>query len=513
MPEAMKFSRDEAYIMIIVILFLIVISLTIILIVLAHSRRRKYVMEKAKDEAKEIKLRIIAEAKKELAQIKFEANNEIQNHKNELSIKEQQLDMEREEILMKLDDLNSSKKFLLEEKININNLRNDLLLKEKKLFSLLEKVSGLTKEQAKKELLKYIEDNYFLDLSNTIKEKENLLKYKSKEEATKILINAMEKCNIEVTTDKNTTFFELEDDSWKGKIIGKEGRNIKTFQMYCGVDIIVDDTPNKIMISSFNPIRREIAYLVLQELVKIGRIQPASIEEQVIIQSEKLEKVFEETGFKVVEDLNLLNKIPNEIISFLGKLKYRQSYGQNALQHSIEVARISSEISSKLELNKDIALMAGLLHDIGKAVDFEEEGSHVSIGVEILKKNNIDEVIINAVHAHHGDIEKSSVYAEIVAIADAISAARPGARNNDAKEYFIRMEELEQTCLSEEGVSKAYVLQSGRQIRVIVNPNIVDDYNLRKLIIQLKDKISKINKTPGEITITIIREKRESLKI
>ncbi|AKU80075.1 ribonuclease Y [Spiroplasma turonicum] len=513
MPEANIISREETYIMVIIILMLILIALVISITVLLNSRRRKYVIQKAKDEAKDIKLKIIAEAKHEASQLKFEAKNKLHLRENELLFKEQQIETQHNEILLKLEDLNSNKQFILEEKININNIRNELLLKEKKLVSLLEKVSGFTKEDAKNELLNFVEENYFLELSEKIKEKQEMIRFKSKEVATKILVDAMQKCNIEVTSDKNTTIFELEDDSWKGKIIGKEGRNIKTFQLYCGVDIIVDETPNRIVISSFNPIRREIAYMSLKQLIKIGRIQPASIEEQIIIQSEKLEKNFDETGFKVVEDLNLINKFPNEIIKLLGKLKYRQSYGQNVLQHSIEVARISKEIASKLDLNKETALIAGLLHDIGKAVDFEEEGSHVSLGVEILKKYNMNNIIINALHSHHDDVEKESVYAEIVAIADGISAARPGARNNDAKDYFIRMDELEKVCLSEQGVSKAYVLQSGRQIRVIVNPNLVDDYHLKKLIINLKDKINKINKTPGEITLTIIREKRESLKI
>ncbi|ASP28537.1 ribonuclease Y [Spiroplasma corruscae] len=513
MLEANEIIRDESYIMVIIILFLVVIAISIALIVVLNSRRRKYVMQKAKDEANELKFKIIAEAKKEIAQSNFEAKNSIQRRNNEILLKEQELDLQREEVIIKINDININKQYILEEKININNIKNDLLLKEKKAIALLEKASNFTAEQAKQELLNFIESNYFNELSEKIKEKEDMLKFKSKEVASRMLIDAMQKCNIEVTTDKNTTIFDLDDDSWKGKIIGKEGRNIKTFQMYCGVDIIVDDTPNRIIISSFNPIRREIAFQVLSQLVKTGRIQPASIEEQIIIQSEKLEKTFEEIGFKVAVDLKIVNKIPSEIIHLLGKLKYRQSYGQNALQHSIEVGRISKEIASKLELNKETALIAGLLHDIGKAVDFEEEGTHVSVGVEILKKHNIDHVIVNAVHSHHGDCEKETIYAEIVAIADGISAARPGARNNDAKDYFIRMEELEQVCLEEQGVSKVYVLQSGRQIRVIVNPNIIDDYSLKKLIIQLREKINKINKTPGEITLTIIREKRESLKI
>ncbi|AGR40965.1 ribonuclease Y [Spiroplasma taiwanense] len=503
---------ENAFIVAVTLLIVIIVVLCTIILYLILSRQRNNILKKINDEGKRIQMKIIADAKAEAAILKLNLENEMKVKNESLLLLEKELKNKKDELYLEIDEINKKEQDFINEKVELNKLKKQFELGKKNIQILLEEISGMSFLEAKKELLDLVESRYLKDLSEELKKAEENLKYQSYKRASRILIDAMQKSVVEVTTDKNTTFFEIEDDSWKGKIIGKEGRNIKTFQLFCGVDIMIDDTPNRIWISSFNPIRREIAYLSLTELVKSGRIQPATIEEQILIQTEKLEKSFLEIGYKTVSDLKIYD-LPEEIVYLLGKMKFRHSYGQNALQHSLEVARFSSYIAGQLNLDENIALKAGLLHDIGKAVDFEVEGTHVKLGVNILKKYNIDNLIINAVEAHHNDVEKESFYAEIVAIADTMSAARPGARNNDANEYFSRMKQLEDTCLGVEGVLKAYVLQSGRQIRVMVNPSIIDDYKLKKLAIILKQKISSINKTPGEIVITLIREKRESIKL
>ncbi|AUB31387.1 ribonuclease Y [Spiroplasma floricola] len=482
------------------------------IVYLVKSRRRKYILQKIKDEAKIIKMNIIAEAKAKADFIKLTAENETKYIQEKILLEEKNLKLKQVKIDEELSSLSKKEEFIIEDRINLNKKRKELEVESKKILLLLENISNLTEEEVKNEIFTLIENKYLSDFTNKIKKQEENLARNAQKKAIKILIEAMQSVHIEVTSEKNTTFFELENESLKGKIIGKEGRNIKTFQSYGGVDIIIDDTPNRITISSFNPIRREIAYLTLQELLKSARIHPAAIEEQLILQEEKLEKHCYDIGINILEDLKI-DDFPSEIVIMLGKLKFRHSYGQNVLQHSIEVAIIAKNIAKQLNLDEKIALKSGLLHDIGKAVDFEKEGSHVTLGVNILRKYDMDNIIINAVESHHNDVEKNTYYAEIIAIADAISAARPGARNNDSEDYFIRIKNLEDICLKQKGVLKAYVLKSGREIRVMVNPNAVDDYNMKKLSFKIKEEIQKINKTPGDIYITIIREKRETIKL
>ncbi|AGR41967.1 ribonuclease Y [Spiroplasma diminutum] len=503
---------EYIYIAILTFVLIILTGLIGFVIYLLKSRRRKYILKKANDESKEIKMRIIAEAKSEAASIKLNVENEAKYIREEIFLEEKSLRDKKLKFFEELEELSKKEETLVEEKININKIKKQLELEKNRVQSLLEETSNLTEEEIKTELFNIVENKYLNELSNKIKDFEKELKKNSEQKACDILIDAMQTCHVEVTSEKNTTYFELEHDSLKGKIIGKEGRNIKTFQSYGGVDLIIDDTPNRITISSFNPIRREIAYLTLTELLKSTRLYPATIEEQLILQEEKLDKHCYQIGLETLKELKV-DDLPDEIISMVGKLKFRYSYGQNALQHSIEVANISRRIAIELGLNEKIALKAGLLHDIGKAVDFEKEGSHVTLGVEVLKKYGIENNIVNAVEAHHNDVEKESYYAEIVSIADTLSAARPGARNNDTQEYFARMQELEEICLNQEGVLKAYVLKAGREIRVMVNPTIVDDYSMNKILYNLKENIKKINKTPGDIYITIIREKRETIRL
>jgi ribonuclease Y len=304
---------------------------------------------------------------------------------------------------------------------------------------------------------------------------------------------------------------KIEEDELKGRIIGKEGRNIRAFEQYGGVDIIIDDTPNLVQVSSFNPIRREIAVRALKKLIEDKRIQPARIEQELIIQEQIMDDNILEIGHSVVDELKINDMAP-ELIYLIGKLKFRTSYSQNVLAHSIEVAKLSGEIANELNLDSNLAIRAGLLHDIGKAIDFEQGGNHVLLGTNVAMKYGENALVVNAIAAHHEDEPKTSIYAEIVAIADGISASRPGARNNLLEDFLKRMNEIERICNEVPGVVKTYALQSGRQIRVIVNPTDVSDYDLIKLTEALKEKIRTNVIIPGDVTLTVIRESRETLK-
>ncbi|AOG60222.1 ribonuclease Y [Spiroplasma helicoides] len=504
--------ENSTWPIILTILVVLLIALVILSGYLLLSKRRGHVLKKAKDEAKKIKMKVLAEAKIEVSNLKTEMEESISLKKIEIESENKILDQKREKYQEDLENLIIRERRVAEQQLENNKIKNKLLVDVDNVVNVLEKISQMSTQEAKEKLLLFVENTYLDDIYKEIKEKEEKARLQSKEIVLNILMDAMEKSHVKIATEKNTTIFEIEDDSWKGRIIGRDGRNIKTFQQYGGVDIVVDDVSKRIVISSFNPLRREIAYNTLDTLVKSGRVQPAAIEETLIIEEQKIEETFLKTGYEVTKDLNIFD-FDEEIIRNIGKLKYRFSYGQSVLQHSIEVAKIAKSIAHSLELNEDIALRAGLLHDIGKAMDFEQEGSHVELGANLLKRLKMNETLVNCIEAHHGDVEKKSVYAEITAIADTISAARFGARNNSADEFFERLKDVEEACLKFEGVLKAYVFQSGRQIRVIVNPDIIEDSQLKNMTYLIKEKIREINKTPGDIYITLIRERRESIKI
>ncbi|SYV96065.1 Ribonuclease Y [Mycoplasma putrefaciens] len=353
-----------------------------------------------------------------------------------------------------------------------------------------------------------MQDRCQVELGTILKNAEIEAHAKSKAIATQIMITAMERLKVDVVNQRTSNIVKLPNDDMKGRIIGKDGRNMKTFEQVGGVDIVIDETPNVITVSSFNPIRREIATRALENLISDGRIQPVKIEQELKKQEAEVDEIINESGIKTIEELKI-NDLDFELVKLIGKLRFRTSYGQNVLAHSIEVAKISGMIASELGLDANKAIRAGLLHDIGKALDFENQGSHVNLGAEIAKKYGEDEIIINAIESHHEDVEKTNEISAIVAIADTISASRPGARNNAIGEFVLRMHEIEKIGNQIPGVAKTYALQSGRQIRLIVDPVAVSDLELSLVLQQMTDAIKKQVVVPGEITITVIREKKE----
>lgn len=494
------------------ILTVLCLLLTCISLYFILSKNRKIIIKKTKREAKKIVIDMIYEAKAESAMLKNAVESEIKIKKQEIDNEIILLEEKRKKYLKDLDDFQFKQEKLYEEKNANTKLKNKLKIDIDLAIEALEKISEMTVEEAKEKLISFVEVAYIEELSVDLKNKEEKLKLKSAQVAEQILINAMEKCNVEIANSWNDTVFKFEDESLKGKIIGKEGKNIKAFQHYGGVDIVVDETPNRVLITSFNPIRRKIAYNALTTLAHSGKLQPLLIEETLIKEQIKIEEKFHQIGVDTLSELEIFD-FPEELNKYIGKLYFRHSFGQNILTHSLEVAKLSRSIAEDLNLDGKLALKCGLLHDIGKSIDFETEGSHIKLGASLVKNLQLNPIIINAVESHHGDVEKNSVYAAIVSIADSISATRPGARSQNINDFITRMKEIEDECIKFKGVLNAYALQSGRQIRVIVNPEVISDYEMKKLIFDIKQKIKQINKTPGEIVITLIREKKEYEKI
>ena len=355
--------------------------------------------------------------------------------------------------------------------------------------------------------MKIVEEKMSKEIAAFIKERETEAKLDVDTKAKEMLVNCMQKYAADVTNEQTISVISLPNDEMKGRIIGREGRNVRTIESVTGVDLIIDDTPEAIVISSFDPLRREIARLTLETLIKDGRIHPARIEEVYDKMCNEINQKIKEYGKNTIYELGL-SKIDPELISIIGKLHFRTSYGQNALKHSKEVAYISGLLAAEFGENINLAKRAGLLHDIGKAIDFEMEGSHVDIGVDIAKKYNENKVVINAIASHHGDAPATSIISSIVSIADTISASRPGARNDSSENYFQRLEKIEQIGNEVKGVDKAYAIQAGRELRVIVKPDEVDDLMSYQIARTIKEKIESDVQYPGTVKVTVIRETR-----
>ena len=475
----------------------------------AEDNRKKTVIE-TKQELYTLK----QESEKEIKQLKIEADKEIKEKKKSVNDLEQKL-LQREERL----DNRSNNLDKREEGLNQKEQKADLfkaeLEKEKlKVNELIEEqnkklieISGLKVEEAKKIILERIEDEMSEEIAVVIKDAEEKAKIESSKKAKMLLTNAIQQYASETVSEKTVSVVPLPNDEMKGRIIGREGRNIRSIEASTGVDLIIDDTPEAVVVSCFDPIRREIARRTLEALITDGRIQPSRIEELVSKFKKELDNEIREAGDKTVFEVGV-GKMHPEMIKLIGRLKYRTSYGQNALAHSKEVAFITGKLAAEIGLNETLARRAGLLHDIGKSSDHEMEGSHVDIGVELATRYRENAVVINAIASHHGDKEPNDLISLLVAAADTISAARPGARSESIENYIKRLTALEAICDEFKGVEKSYALQAGREIRVMVKPTEVDDNLSYKLARDIRLKIENTLTYPGTIKVTVIRETR-----
>lgn len=491
--------------------------LTIILVsFVAKSKEKKSdnIIEKAKKEADKLRRDTLLEIKEEQYKLKQETENELKERKQEIKELDDRL-QQRENSIDRRDQILQDRENLLSEKENsLVQRQKDIQKVEEKTENVLkeqleklEKISGFSKEEAKKLVMKQVEDSMTKEIAAYIKDKEAEAKLNVDKKAKNLLTLSMQKYASDITNEVTISVITLPNDEMKGRIIGREGRNIRTIEAVTGVDLIIDDTPEAIVISSFDPLRREIAKVTIETLIKDGRIHPGRIEEIYDKTCEEIHSKIIEKGEEAIFELGI-TKIDPELVETIGKLHFRTSYGQNALQHSIEVANLAGILAAEIGENVSLAKRAGLLHDIGKAVDFEIEGSHVEVGLEIAKKYNEDEVVQNAIASHHGDIEATSIVSSLVAIADAISASRPGARNDSLENYIKRLQQLEEIANSFDGIEKSFAVQAGRELRVIVKPEEIDELTAIKVARDIKDKIESEMQYPGTVKITLIRETR-----
>ena len=460
-------------------------------------------VRKAKNEAQDI----VSSARKEAADIAEKSKNEENDRRKEWKRTENRL-AERETTLdNKLDQIEKKSERLVKQEKEIEGLKNEIREIREKQHAKLEKIAGLSKQEAKDKLMQMTQNDIKQDLVNLVNKEQKEIKHDVDETAQSILLTAMERMSSEVTADRTITALKLPDDEMKGRIIGKEGRNIQALQRATGVDIMVDDTPGMVVLSSFDPIRRQVARYALERLMKDGRINPSSIEEAVAKGEKEIEKEVVRAGEDAVREVGLVG-IPRELIHLLGELKFRTSYGQNVLLHSVEMAHMAGMIAEEIGADKRIAKTATLMHDIGKAVTHKIEGKHADIGAELAKKYGMSDEIVHAIAAHHDDIEPTTPEAIIVKICDAISAARPGARNISAENFAERMRDLENIATSFPGIDKAYAISAGREVRVIVEPKQIDDLTALKLARDIANKIEATMSYPGVIKVNVIRETR-----
>lgn len=450
------------------------------------------IMNKAKAKAEEIENKSYADIE-ERQKVVIKAENRLFKKEEEIEVKDKQITEKEKEAVEKLDKAKQVREEL--DQLRIESIKK------------LEKIAGLNKEQAKVELLEKTEKEYEVDVLERIRKLElrGIEQYEKK--AKEIIATAVQSYALPQTQEITTSSVVLPSEEIKGRIIGKEGRNIRAFEKAAGVELIVDETPGLVIISSFNPVRREVAKIALEKLLRDGRIQPARVETEIEKATEEVNKKIREAGEAAVYETGVLD-LPEKLIQVLGRLQYRTSYGQNVLNHSIEVAHLAAALASEIGINVALCKKAGLLHDIGKALDYKIEGSHTDIGAKILEKFNIDPAIISAMKSHHEEYPYESSEAVIVQTADQISGARPGARKDTLENYLKRLEDLEDIANSFNGVEKSYAIQGGRELRVFVKPKEVDDLTAHKLAREVAQKIQQELKYPGEIKVMVIRESR-----
>ncbi|MGQ9845379.1 MAG: ribonuclease Y [Caldisericia bacterium] len=465
------------------------------------------IKELAKQEADLVSKEIISKAREEAVKIKNEVEKELKNRKLEIQKLETRLLQREESIEKKIEVVDKRERAIFQKEEEIKKMREALARQYEKHKQELIRIANLTEEEARKELFTRLEEELKVDLSKKIKEYEDKLIEIEKQKAQEIIATAIQRSAVDFVAESTITVVPLPNDEVKGRIIGREGRNIRTFESLTETELIIDDTPEAVVISSFDPIRREVAKLTLEKLIIDGRIHPSRIEELYEKAKEEMEEKILEEGEKAISELNL-GDMQKDLVKLIGRLKFRTSFGQNVLQHSLEVSNLAGIIASELHMNSQLARRAGLLHDIGKAIDKETEGPHALIGADILRKFGENEEIIHAVLAHHYDVPLEKPLDYIIQAADAISASRPGVRNESIEQYIKRIEDLERIATSFDGVEKAYALQAGREVRVFVKPDSIDDNILPKLAFDIAKKIENEIVYPGQIKVLVVRESK-----
>lgn len=472
------------------------------------------ILENAYAEAKTAKKEAILEAKEEIHALKekcdaeiAERYNEISKSENRLTLKEESLMRKEEGIDKKVESLDVALNQMKEREQELANAKLEVQKESEKISEALEKVSGLSREEAKKQLIDMFTEQAKHDCASTIRKMEEEALESAEKKAREVVTLAVQKCATNITSEITVTVVPLPNDELKGRIIGREGRNIRAIENATGVDLIIDDTPEAVVLSGFDPVRREVARVALEKLIMDGRIHPARIEEIVEKAQRDVDQAIKEAGENAVYDSGVIGIHP-EIVKVLGRLKYRTSYGQNALKHSLEVCHIAGLLASELGANVKIAKRGGLLHDLGKALDHEQEGTHVSIGVDLAKKYKEPQEVIHCIEAHHGDVEFKTLEAIIVQTADAISSSRPGARREQLDAYIKRLENLENIANRFKGVEKSYAIQAGREIRIMVKPEEINDESMVFLAKDIARKIEAELQYPGQIKVNVIRETR-----
>ncbi|MEG1947038.1 MAG: ribonuclease Y [Lachnospiraceae bacterium] len=472
----------------------------------AEEKAREIIDEAVKT-AETKKRESMLEIKEESIRTKNELDKEIKERRNESQRNERRIIQKEENLDKKLEAIERKEAGFAAKEEEINRQKAEVATLHEERVQELERISGLTSEQAKDYLLKTIEDDVRLDTAKLIKEMENKAKEEAGKKAKEYVVTAIQKCAADHVAETTISVVQLPNDEMKGRIIGREGRNIRTLETMTGVDLIIDDTPEAVILSGFDPVRREVARIALEKLIVDGRIHPARIEEMVEKAQKEVETMIREEGESATLEVGV-HGIHPELVRLLGKMKFRTSYGQNALKHSIEVAQLSGLLAGEIGVDVRAAKRAGLLHDIGKSVDHEIEGSHIQIGVDLCRKYKESPLIINAVEAHHGDVEPESLIACLVQAADAISAARPGARRETLETYSNRLKQLEDIANEFKGVDKSFAIQAGREIRIMVVPEQINDTDMVLLARDISKQIENDLEYPGQIKVNVIRESR-----
>ncbi|MCI9063705.1 MAG: ribonuclease Y [Clostridia bacterium] len=471
------------------------------------EQEAKRLLDLAKIEAENMKKEEIIKAKEEIMKSRNDLDQEIKERRSEVQRQESRMIQKEENLDRRSDNLEKKEKDIERQYQSIEDQKQEIVEVKEKQIEELQKIAGLNREEAKQYLLNEMEKEISTEKAKLIRELNQKAKEESNKNAREIISYAVQKCAADHTSETTVSIVNLPSDEMKGRIIGREGRNIKALETLTGIDLIIDDTPEAVILSGFDPLRREVARIALQNLIDDGRIHPAKIEEMVEKAKEELAQNIKEEGERAILETGVNNLHP-DLVKLLGKLKFRTSYGQNVLSHSIEVSNLARIMAEELGLDPKRARRAGLLHDIGKALDHDMEGTHVQIGVDVLKKYKENPLVINAVEAHHGDVEPQTMEAVLVQAADAISASRPGARRETLEAYIKRLESLESIADSFEGVEKSFAIQAGREVRIIVKPDRISDDQMTVLARDVSKRIEDEMDYPGQIKVNIIREKR-----